>query len=268
MAAQADRIQVNYDGSPYTLTRKENEKAGDSTVAKIGAYLSTANGGYQTTKWFGKVFGLGAEAAVLAGKSEKEVKPLKDVAKVFNTAAGGMIFAYWGWASTQLVEQISTVANKGVGEGRFVELIRVSADWVTAGCHSVSSFLPVIKSTLGDIASCTDLSADSIESYQAIEKLSKANILLSENVNLSDQVKGDLESNTTLQWIAIAKSAVAVTAGIFAVLGLILGAVFLPPIVSLTMAFVGCTLSIAKSFYQENMVAKPLSKWGFSAVTV
>jgi hypothetical protein len=245
------------------MTGKRNAAATHSFIKKTHNFVASAYGAYRLTQLPGKTLALGGEIAHLAGSPEI-AKPMKDTAKVFNTAASGMIIAYWIWDSFELKDQIAEVAEKGFGDGRLLELFRVSLDWATAGCYSVGNFVSgTAKSSLGTVASVTDLSVDSIEAYQAAKNWVRADHLLANNPEFSEKLQGDLKAERTLQFISGMKSSVAVAAGVLGLLGAILAATLVPPVVFLTMGLMTCVLSIIKHYYKADMESVPLSKWEF-----
>lgn len=245
--------QAILDGT-HKLVPELNKNEKHSGVKKVHDFASSAYGTYRFTQLPGKIANVVVEGAVLAGATEEAVKPVKDVAKVFNTAANGMIWGYWLWSTFEVGDQISKVIHdKETDGGDYIELFRRSTDWVTAGCHSLSSVLPSIKSTFGSIAMVTDPIVDTTESIQAGGSLWKVSELLSKDSPISPEVRKDLESERSFQLIALSKSVIAAVAGIFAA--------FLPPLAAAITGLTVLLLALAKHFYKENMHAQPLSKW-------
>ncbi|HEX2582781.1 MAG TPA: hypothetical protein VHL30_01545 [Chlamydiales bacterium] len=243
----------------HKLVPKLNEKAQNSGAKKVHDFVSSAYGTYRFTQLPGKIANVVIEGATLAGATEETIKPVKDVAKVFNTAANGMIWGYWLWSTFEVGDQVSKVIHdKEADGGDVIELVRVSTDWVTAGCHSLSTVLPSIKSTFGSIARFTDPTVDTIESVQAGGNLWRVSKLLSKDSPISEAVRKDLESEKSFQCIALAKSVIAAVAGIFAA--------FLPPLVLAITGLTVLLLALAKHFYRENMHAEPLSKWAMELI--
>jgi hypothetical protein len=245
----------------HQLLPKLNDKEKDSGVKKVHDFVSSAYGTYRFTQLPGKIANVVVEGATLAGATEEAIKPVKDVAKVFNTAANGMIWGYWLWSTFEVGDQISKVIHdKETDGGDYIELFRRGTDWVTAGCHSLSSVLPSIKSTFGSIAMVTDPTVDTIESIQAGGSLWKVSTLLSKDSPISEEVRKDLESEKSFQLISLAKSVIAAVAGIFAAV--------LPPLVLAITGLTVLLLALTKYFFKENMHAQPLSKWAMVKIRI
>ncbi len=274
MAAAINQNRVTLGGKEYALVPKRNEKADDSTAEKVHNFVSSAYGTYRVMQLPGKIAAVAAETATLAGAADEVIQPIQNVAKVFNTAANGMVWGYWTWLSFELGDQVSKVASDKAECKDYIELFRQGADWTSAGCYSLSSLLPSFRSTLGNVATITDLTVDGIESYQAAEGWCRANSYLNQGVDLSKDVRKGLESEKTFQLIAGLKSVIAATAGIIGLVGLILGLILaapveiVPPIVLLTMGLAACLLAVGKHFFREGMASQPLSKWDMNLIAL
>ena len=251
MAAIAEN-RVTIDQVAYNLVPRENPTAQNGTAKQVHDFVTSAYGTWRITQLPWKIGDVVAETATLAGMAKESVQPLRDGVKVFKGAANGMIFGYWIWTMFEWDEQSSKVAAEGTGE-QWVELGRRSVDCVTAGCHSMATLVPSAKSTLGNVALMTDLANDTIEACQAAVKWGRADELLTRCTNLSEDVQAGLQSEKTLHLISLTKSVLAVVAGIFGLLGLLLGVAIVPSIVLLTLGLATCSLAFVKHFFKENI---------------
>ena len=264
-------VVVNSRVCNLELERNNNQV--QTTSKKIEHFIGTAYGAFRFTQMPGKVAAVFAEIATLGGAAEGTVKRLKDFGSVFTTAANGMTWSNWCKATFDVSEQVTKVCKYGeivqadlpADNPRYLELAQSLISWISAGCYSIPSLLPGVKPILGPVANVTDLTNDFIESAQAMDEWTKADKLLSQNdnhetgVHLDQAYRANLESEKTLHLIGLAKSVIAVTAGILGLIGLIMGAAIVPPIVTVTMGLATCSLAIVKHFYKESMEFKPFS---------
>jgi len=250
MAVAVSRATLN--GITYELSAKPNENANDGVAKRVHKWAGTAYGAWRLTQLPHKIGDVAAEIGSLAGASAEALLPIRETSKVFRRAADGMIFAYTLWTAGELAEQVGKVSKDGSAEN-VLELGRRSLEFITSGCHSLSSFWSGARSALGKTALVTELTADVIESYQAAAEWCKTDALLAQRSNLSEDVQAGLQSEKTLHLISLAKSVIAIAIGVFGVLGLFFGIAVVPSVVLLTMGLATCSLAYVKHFFQENM---------------
>ncbi len=250
----ANSISISIHNIPHTIPLHVDKE--ESIFQQIKSWLGSACGAYQFTALIGKVGALAANVAERVNSVATET--FKQVSSVFGKAAGGMTFATSAYAICDTGDQFAKVLEKGAGEGRGLEAGRRVLDLTESMSYSVMALAPDIES-LGPVASVAGLGVQSISAFQAYENIAKVDVLLP--TVQSEEVKGALYEEKTFQLLSIVKAVAAVATGVIALVGTMVGAALLPPIVSLSIGVALSILGVVKHFYKENMTYEPMSKW-------
>jgi len=249
-------------------TPEINDMAKKSGVERVKSYLKSDEGASILPKVAKTAMDLVAEMARDSGH-QRASKSLRKIAKGFGATTKGLFYAAWYVGTIELVEQSSKVMKEGVRDGKFVELIRRCFKWASTSTESILPFFfPSYSTPLKNIQIVTDLASDSIGAYQAGEGWAKADYELnraSAQSDISPEVQEHLKAERGLHLLSLVKSVLSAVAGIFGVLGLVLGFAIVPSVVLLTISLATYSLSIVKHFYKENMTYKPLSDWKIAA---
>ena len=226
----------------YTVNTAPN------ACTQLQEMMETGSGIFQTQKFASDALSLMAELAKNAGRPFEH---LHTAAGAFLTGALGITIPYAISSTIECGKTALSLANRNVSiawrEGlEFAQQVAVSTQMIS---YSALIFTQkAICGVAGDVfAACDDTLDAMIEGDHLYDLNSK------QVENLSDAAKVHLSESKTLHFLKLVKAVMASAVGIFGLLSLAYGFIFVSPLTLLAMATASSGLSIINRVYKDNM---------------
>lgn len=232
--------------SQYVYRSNQNEYS-KGFLTQIKDYFER-EGAFRAQRFASDILALGAELRAQNGKPLGKLQRFSDI---FKAGAVGLTIPQAVTSTISAGQAATTLMGANLSRGVILDVFQKVSESI---CMLSSSAFLFTGSALakvgGDVfGACADAGDVAI----AADRLYSLCDVSSEK-KISTQAKDAIAEEKTLFYMKLAKAVAAAAAGVFGLLGFILGAPLVPSITLLVLSVVSSAFSIAHYFYDKNRI--------------